>query len=307
MDSLAKILVAVDFSPCSADAFRQAARLAARSRAFLAALHVVDVSLYTPIPPDPLLPVGLLVTEARQQWGAFAPGCEAREATTLEIAVGRARDLIFERVRADKPDLLVVGAHSDLDAHRPIGGNAAACVQHAGTKVLVVREGQVGPFKSVVACVDFSDTSRLALEQAIRMAALDGASLHILHVYTDPWRGRSEPTPKDIDLPSFRDAHRRAVEERLRKFCEPLAHELGALRAEFHVMLSSSHGEGIIAFAQRHGCDLVVLGTRAKWNIHDFLWGSTAERVVRECPSCVLALKPPGFVQGHHLAASVPR
>lgn len=298
MDRLTKILVAVDFSPCSVDAFREAARIASWSRASLAAIHVVDASLYASIPPDPLLPVGLLVEEARGRWESFAPDCKARAVTPLTIEVGRPRDLIVERVRLDKPDLLVIGAHSDLDAHRAIGGNAAACVQHAETKVLVIRESQAGPFKSIVACVDFSETSGAALEQAIRVAAQDDAALHILHVYTDPWRGRSARAQVSADLPTFRRTHQRAVEDHLRRFCEPMTHEIGALRAEYHAMLSSSHGEGIIAFVQRHGCDLSVLGTRATWNLRDFLWGSTAERVVRECPSSVLTVKPVGFGQG---------
>lgn len=298
MDRLAKILVAIDFSPCSADAFREAARLAARSRASLEALHVVDPSLYASIPPDPLMPVGLLVGEAREQWKSFAPGCAARASTPLTVEVGRARDVIAARVRETKADLLVIGAHSDLDAKRAIGGNAAACVQYAESKVLVVRESQSGPFRSVVACVDFSETSRRALEQAIRIAAQDGSVLHILHVYTDPWRGRPASAQASVDMPAFRESLGRAVEDHLRGFCEPLAHEIRALRAEFHAVLSLGHGEGIIAFVQRHGCDLAVLGTRAKWNVRDFLWGSTAERVVRECPSSVLTLKPAGFGQG---------
>lgn len=299
MDRLAKILVAVDFSPCSADAFREAARIAAWSRASLKALHAVDVSLFTPIPPDPLMPVGLLIEEARTLWDSFAPDCAARAATPLTIEVGRSRDVILDQVRLEVPDLLVIGAHSDLDARRAIGGTAAACVQHAETKVLVVRESQSGPFKSVVACVDFSDTSRTALEQAIRIAVQDSAQLHILHVYVDPWRGRTAKAPADVDAPSFRKAHQGAVDVHLRKFCEPLAHEIGALRAEFHSTLATSHGEGIIDFVRSRKCDLAVLGTRAKWNIRDFLWGSTAERVVRECPSSILTLKPQGFTRQH--------
>lgn len=302
MDRLAKILVAVDFSPCSADALRQAVRLAERSRASLSAVHVVDPSLFASIPPDPLMPVGLLVQEARGRWAGFAAGCRAPAGIALAIEVGRARDLIVERVGVDAPDLLVLGAHSDLDAHRAIGGNAAACVQHAAARVLVVRESQTGAFKSVLACVDFSETSRLALEEAIRIAALDDAALHVLHVYTDPWRGRVGTAQAGVDLPSFREALREAAGKQLRGFCEPFAHEIAALRGEYHAVESTSHGEGIIAFVQRHGCDLAVLGTRATWNLHDFLWGSTAERVVRECPSSILTVKPAGFGKGRPAA-----
>jgi universal stress protein E len=297
MDQLKTILVAVDFSPCSADAFRQAARIAAWNRATLSAVHVINMPVLDPLYPVELQSVDELEAQARDDWKAFAPGCEAVDATPLAVEVGNPRRTILDVVRRDRPDLLVIGAHSELDAGRGIGGTAAACAQRAATRVLIVRENQHGPFRSVLACVDFSQTSRVALEHAIQVAAQDDAELHILHVYQDPWRGRPIPAAIEANMPDFAGQYRRSTEERVRVFCEPFGHELNALKAGFHAHQSLSHGEGIIAFAQRHGCDLVILGTKASWSVHDFFWGSTAERVVRECPSCVLAVKPPGFRQ----------
>lgn len=295
MDQLTSVLVAIDFSPCSEVAFNEASRIAQRTGATLAALHVVDSSLFTPIPPDPLMPVGLLIEEARQAWSKFAARTSTKSPTVFSIEVGRVQDLIIDRVRRDRPSLLVVGAHSDLDAQRAIGSNAAACVQHAPSRVLVVRESQSGAYKRVVACVDFTETSRTALEQAIRIAALDGASLHVLHIFRDLWHKRSEAAKVGADLPALRQAQRASAFSRLEEFCRSLVHDLRALHAEYTVEQSSSHAEGIIAFAQRTGADLVVLGTRASWNLRDFLWGSTAERVVRECPCSILTVKPAGF------------
>ena len=40
------------------------------------------------------------------------------------------------------------------------------------------------------------------------------------------------------------------------------------------------YGHAIVAFVKGEGFDLAVLGTRAKWNLRDFFWGTTAERVV---------------------------
>lgn len=47
--------------------------------------------------------------------------------------------------------------------------------------------------------------------------------------------------------------------------------------------------------AQLHA-DLIVLGTKGKTNLKYVLLGSTAERLLRDVPCSVLAIKPPGFV-----------
>jgi len=300
MDRLKSILVAVDFSSCSAGAFKQAARIAEWNRASLAALHVVALPSYVPT-PHPLIPFDLptqadFVPEARQQWEQFATECSAKSTVAFDIEIGSPRERVLERVRRDKPDLLVMGSHSVLDSAKDVGPTAAACVQRAETKVLLVREGHAGPFKAVVACIDFSDTSRRALEQAIRVGAQDGGVLHILYVYDDPWYGLGPPAGIAANIPDLKAQYKRAVEDRVREFCAPLAHEINALRAVFHGLESEwrggGYGHAIVAFVKREGCDLAVLGTRAKWNLRDFFWGTTAERVVRSAPCSILAIKP---------------
>ncbi|MBL8962537.1 MAG: universal stress protein [Phycisphaeraceae bacterium] len=301
MDRLKSIMVAVDFSACSADAFRQAARIAEWNGASLSAMHAVPLPGH-PHTPYPFIPIdvpttGDFVGEARRRWEGFAPDAPARRATDLAVVVGGPRSEIVERVRSERPDLLVVGAHGDQDAARGIGATAAACVQRAPARVMVIREGAAGPFTRVVACVDFSETSRIALDQAIRITAQDGSFLHILHVYQDPWGGLGPPDDMKANMPDFWPAYEKAVVERLASFCDPLGHEVAALKATFHAFKSADHGLGIIDFVNQTKADLVVLGTRARWNLRDAFWGSTAERVVRAAPCSILTVKPEGFDQ----------
>lgn len=305
MDHPKTILVAVDFSPCSAAALREATRIAAWTNAEVRAVHVVDVTASVAV-PQALMPMGApllpmlqedLAGRARRRWKEFLRNADGRAGTTLTVEFGSARQHILNIVRRDRPDLLVIGAHSDADAGRGVGPTAAACAQRAETKVLVIREAQAGPFRSVVACVDFSGASRVAVEQAISIAAQDGAALHMLHVYSDPWHGAEPPDAVKRHMPDFSGQFQESMTRELKRFCEPLSHELNALKPEYHAVQAPRHADGILRFARGRGCDLVVLGTRGTWNLRDFFWGSTAERVVRECPSCVLALKPPGFVQ----------
>lgn len=304
MEGQNTILVAVDFSPCSAAALRQAIRVASWHNARLTALYVVEPP--AALVPHMVMPGGApvpipssdeLVIDARKRWGPFIQRCGPSSGTKFVIEVGIPRERILEAVRRDKPLMVVVGAHSTSDRARGVGTTAAACSQRAAAPVLVVREEQSGPFKDVTACVDFSETSRLAVEQAVAIAAQDGATLRVLTVYGDPWHGLGAPDEIARNMPDFAEKYRAAIETRVREFCAPLAHELGAVKPVFHAVQARNHAEGITAFIERHGCDLAVLGTRAAWSMRDFFWGSTAERVVRECPCSVLTVKPAGFQQ----------
>lgn len=300
MDKISSILVAVDFSPSSADAFRQAVRIALWNRAAVMVHHVLQIPTVA-VTSDAMIPFDLpasaaLLDEARQRWARFAEQVKAPPMTPVDIAVGSPRLEILERVRRDKPDLLVMGSHGLIETD--VGPTAVACMQRAATKVLLVRRGQTGPFRSIVACIDFTETSHVALEQAVRVAAQDGATLHILHVYEDPWYGLGPTKDVQANMPDFGLKYRRAVEERLRAYCKPMEHEINALRAHFHARQSEGHGKGIVDFVTREKCDLAVLGTRAKWNARDFFLGSTAERVMRSAPCSILAVKPPGFSYG---------
>lgn len=296
MNKLKKILVAVDFSPNSADAFRQAERIASWNLAALTAVHAVDPMLTPWPPPDPFFQVPLpgpreMVAEARQDWLRFVPDVEVQTNTPLAVVVESPRQAILNRVREDAADLLVLGSHSTHDVQRGVGTIAAGCMRASPVPVLAVRLGQTGAFHRILACIDFSPTSLDALDAAVRIGSQDGASLYVLHVYQDPWLGLMPPKEIQDNMPDFNAQYRRAVEARLRDFYAPLAHELGAMRAEYHCE-RAGNGRGIVPFADQCHCDLVILGTRGKWSVRDFLMGSTAERVAREAQCSVLAMPP---------------
>ncbi|MBL8761858.1 MAG: universal stress protein [Planctomycetes bacterium] len=300
MSNLKSILVAVDFSPCSIAAFRVAARFAECNRASLRAVHAVALPSYVPA-PHPLFPFPLptqadFVADATTAWAVFAAAAPTRTDVKCDIEVGTPREIILQAAARAGADLLVLGSHSVLDAHKGIGPTATSCMQRARMNVLLVRENHAGPFRSVVACLDFTDTSKLALQQAIRVAAQDGAALHVLHVYDDPWYGLGPPAGVKAHMPDFKAQLNRGVEDRVREFCAPFSHELNALKAGFHCLESEwrggGYGHAIVRFVKEQGCDLAILGTRDRWNIRDMVFGSTAERVVRGAPCSILAVKP---------------
>jgi nucleotide-binding universal stress UspA family protein len=299
-----RILAAIDLSPCSAAALRRAIQIAAWYQAPVMGLHVIPP--LTPPSRGPLGPLSPgfdlpseddLIQAAQRRWEQFSASIDGAASVDFAVEVGSPRDKILETVRRDKPRFLVVGAHGRCDGYLGVGPVASACAEWAATQVLIVRQRQAGPFRSIVACVDFSDTSRRALEAAMTIAAEESAALHILHAYVDPWHGLGPTDDIRRNMPDFAAHYSRAMEDRLREFCAPFATEFNSIKPAFHVVRAKSHGEAINAFIAERGCDLAVLGSRAKFNLRDYFWGSTAERVVRDASCSVLVVKPAGFAE----------
>jgi nucleotide-binding universal stress UspA family protein len=137
--------------------------------------------------------------------------------------------------------------------------------------------------------VDFSEQSREAAVQALRVSAQDNAAVHFLHVFTGSW-GRYPLVPDAWEVDEAKAAeYRRALEQRLREF---VGHT-GGREVRFLVVEASSHGHGIAEHARRVGADLIVLGHKGKTNLEYVLLGSTVERLLREIPCSVLVVRTP--------------
>jgi len=267
MSRVKTLVVGVDFTPCSASALKQAIRIAQRNQATLQVVHVIEtlvvVDLEEALSPYQADVRAGLVRDAGKAWTEFTGNLSEASGLELEVEIDHPVVAILRRVQERSADLLVL-----------------ACRTHAG------------PFTSVVACVDFSATSRQALEHAVRVATQDGAALHVLHVFHAPWHRLHYGAPTPQASPDYQKQYRDALRRRLEAFCEPFHDELARLEVRYGLFDFPGHGRGITEFARQVGADLVVLGTRGRTNLRDLLLGSTAERVVRDAPCSILTVKP---------------
>jgi nucleotide-binding universal stress UspA family protein len=302
MSAWRSIVLGVDFTPCSAAALRQAVRIAERSGAELEVVHVLETLVVADL-EEALAPHrqgdlrASLVGDARQAWQEFTAGVPGARALDLHVEIDSPTAAILRRVRARAADLLVLGVHGTSPPDRGAGTLATACVRHAAASVLLVRDQHGPPFRSVIACIDFSPTSRRALEEAVRMAEQDGAALHILHVFDAPWHRLHYRAPTPQASPDYQKQYRDLLHRSLESFSAPLVPRDGRLDVRHELFDYQGHGAGITEFVGRAGGDLVVLGTRGRTNLRDLLLGSTAERVVRDAPCSILAVRPEGFGQ----------
>jgi len=126
-----------------------------------------------------------LIEDARKRWDSFIEGIP--EAPRLHLEVSCAHRLVGIRHQLDRhsADLLVLGAYGDERPKVGMGTLASACVRSIQTDVLIVRDTYRDPFRTVVAGIDFSSTSRRALEMAALIAHGEGAKLYAAHIVPD--------------------------------------------------------------------------------------------------------------------------
>jgi nucleotide-binding universal stress UspA family protein len=296
MDKLSTIVVGIDFTRCCVAALREAMRISKWNQATLRPIHVIDsvvaIELEEALAPS-MGPVrDQLIADAKAYWPKFASQVPGAAELPLEVRIdARVRGLLGY-LQEFKTDLLVLGARSDDEPDVGVGTVATACVRHATSPVLLVRERQDKPFATVVACVDFSQTALLALDQAARVAEQDGASLHVLHAFEPPWRRLHYRAPTPQTAPHFQQQYRDGLERRLRAFADLLGRDLAKVNAKFTVYEYTGYRSAIVEYAREAQADLIVLGTRGRTNLRDVLLGSTAEKVLRESPCSVLAVRP---------------
>jgi len=291
MDRLKNLVAAVDFSDRSRNALDEAARIAGWNDAKLRLVHVVESELAGQLAAHEGRDVeeirADLTRAAREELEAWGRALGGEIKVSERVLYGHATDEVVKQVKEVNAGLLVAGVRGQANDSPGAGAQATRLVRVSPCHVLLVDENHRGPFKRVVAGIDFSPTSKEVAEQALRVARRDGAEVFFVHVYVAPWQGLHLPSGKEYSK-SFRAAWLADLESELRSFVG----SVGDVRASFHLHHHQKHGTGLSQFAREHQAGLVVMGTRGRYNLRYLLLGSTAEHLLRDQPCSVLAVRP---------------
>jgi nucleotide-binding universal stress UspA family protein len=139
-------------------------------------------------------------------------------------------------------------------------------------------------FRKILVGFDGSEGSRRALAQALRLAAADGASIHVLSVIEH--LPRYAATVSEVE--ETREAEERHV-ALLQAEVQSAAESRG-LAVESAVR-TGHPAKAMVEYAQHGGFDLLVLGHAG----HSALWGqflgTTSDKVIRHAPCSVLVVR----------------
>ena len=156
---------------------------------------------------------------------------------------------------------------------------------------------------------DFSPYALHAMKYALAIAKAYQGRVHFLHVIDESLvsGGHSHGlwlTKGDADalVESMRDH----AESRLSLLIQTSEEE--GVRASSYTVLGKPHDE-ILNHVRDHGCTLIVLATHGRSGFDHMVFGSVAEKVVRQSPVPVLSIKHPEheFVNDEDLSLNINR
>jgi len=144
--------------------------------------------------------------------------------------------------------------------------------------------------KKILVPVDYSPSSKLALEWALVVADSMKASVHVLHTWEVPPYLRPDLTVWSGEISETLADHTRAEAEKgMHAF-------LAAMNVEKLPNVTSQVAPGapyatILEIVKQQGFDLIAMGTHGRTGVAHLLLGSVAEKIVRHAPCPVLTIR----------------
>lgn len=186
--------------------------------------------------------------------------------------------------RAKKADLILLGS-STVDAFAA-GPTTRRVAEMALSDVLVVRRQPRVPYRRIIAAVDFSEASRVAVERALDM----GTEAEVTVLYSLPARFDSLLADAGLfreEMDASRSARMEAARDRMLEFTQDWN---GRVRT---MVTDGPPAETIDESVRRRSADLVVAGSRGATATRMVLLGNVAEGLVGHAPCDVLIARSP--------------
>lgn len=146
--------------------------------------------------------------------------------------------------------------------------------------------------EKILVPVDFSPSSRLALDHALVLAERFGARVHVFHAWDLPGYLRPDLTVWSGEVSQSLAEHARAdAEKSMIGFLEDAG--IASRDDVTHEVVSGTPFTAVLEKARDGAFDLVVMGTHGRTGLSHLVMGSVAENVVRRATCPVLTVRAP--------------
>jgi nucleotide-binding universal stress UspA family protein len=150
------------------------------------------------------------------------------------------------------------------------------------------------PFKRILCPTDFSEPAFTALKRAEELARHFGAELIVAHVVPTLPSPHSFPDPQasfNFDVPMYQQELAIKAEQMLKDLVSH--HKVGTR----DMVTTGEAAPEILRIAHEEHVDLIVIASHGLTGWRRLVFGSVAEKVMRQAPCPVLTIVPPPEVE----------
>ncbi len=282
------ILLATDLSGRCDRALDRATLLAARWNARLVAMTTVESDAIAPEKTAGPIPDWYRQedeTKLAARDLCLDTGMEGVQCA-LRVETGHVGRNVLRVAEEEGCALIVTGvARYEALGRMVLGSTVDWLVRHSSLPVLIVRNRARGDYRNMVMASDWSDSSRHALETALRLFPDVQAS--VVHGFDVPHLGLRQ-TSRTSAMEELRAQALTEGRAFLDRCTLPANHGSPKLVAE--------HGDParlVRMYARQHDADLITIGTHGHSVVFDVLIGSVARRILESSPVDTLVVRAP--------------
>ncbi len=279
-----RILVAVDGSESSKNAFRQACRIAFMDRSWL--------TVITTIPPyEDLFQIPSIqekVSRALREEGEkvlagigkIAKEEDAYIKTVLEE--GTPFHAIVDTAEEGNYDLIVMGSHGTKPIERALVGSVTARVIGTSQRdILVFPLGAAIGWGSIMLATDGSRYSRLATERAIDIAKDHNSNVQAVSV-VDVTEEFQAQAPEAVEK----------LVEKARGYVDEVKQRAATVGVEIEALVREGNSYKVITdLSKKYKSEVIIMGSHGRTGVKRLLMGSVTEKVIGYAPCPVLVVR----------------
>lgn len=288
MKTVERILLATDFSGSSDEAVNWAIDIGKKFKSEVVLLHVIsndyDLSLVT----------NMVRKAATDQLSIIRDRFALADVKTTQpiIRIGKTCDVIVQVSEEKDVNLIVMGSGEKGSEDRfQLGTTTEKVIRKADKPVWVAKKDCGDRIAKILCPVDFSDSSRRALDNAIHLSRKFKAHLYVLNIVA--------PVPVDIarlkiDVETVEQS---VATEQLAAF-EKFFDDFEFTGVEWSSMdRMGDPAHEILRCIDEVDADLLIMGTHGRKGINRFFMGSVTEKVIREVPCSFITTKTEDIIQ----------
>lgn len=318
MDRFRNILCVITTEDTGTALLERALSLAQKSQAKLTVATIAEhISIGMGMPEGGPVSSGLQKTvkeAARHKLEKITAPFQGRHEISCRVLVGTVFLEIIREVLRNEHDLVIKSAENPEWLDRLLGSEDMHILRKCPCPVWLVKPGAPQKYRSIMAAVDLDNANqsgelntrqllnRDILQLAGSLALANFSELHVVHA----WEAIGESAMRAglLRMPEARvDAYVHQVKQQRESEMARLLKELNNQPGspvldcvEYRVhLVKGPPRKTIPAIAREVRADMVVMGTVARVGIPGFITGNTAEMILSQINSSVLAIKPEGF------------